>query len=44
MHRRTVFITKPLRDLASILCDDLEFKAMSLPRAAAAILTARWTK
>lgn len=30
---------KPLKDLASILYDDLEFKAMSLPRVAAAVLT-----
>ena len=32
-------LLKPLRDLASILYDDLEFKAMSLPRVAAAVLT-----
>ena len=32
-------VLKPLRDLASILYDDLEFKAMSLPRVAAAVLT-----
>lgn len=30
---------KPFRDLASVLYDDLEFKAMSLPRVAAALLT-----
>lgn len=32
-------LLKPLRDIASILYDDLEFKAMSLPRVAAAVLT-----
>ena len=32
-------VLKPLRDLASILYDDLEFRAMSLPRVAAAVLT-----
>lgn len=32
-------LTKPIRDLASILYDDLEFRAMSLPRVAAAVLT-----
>lgn len=30
---------KPMRDLASILYDDLEFRAMSLPRVAATVLT-----
>ena len=32
-------LCKPIRDLASILYDDLEFRAMSLPRVAAAVLT-----
>lgn len=32
-------VLKPIRDLASILYDDLEFRAMSLPRVAAAVLT-----
>lgn len=32
-------LLKPIRDLASILYDDLEFRAMSLPRVAAAVLT-----
>lgn len=32
-------LLKPLRDIASILYDDLEFRAMSLPRVAAAVLT-----
>ena len=32
-------LLKPLKDLASILYDDLEFRAMSLPRVAAAVLT-----
>ncbi len=30
---------KPFRDLATILYDDLDFKAMSLPRVGAALLT-----
>ncbi len=33
-------IFKPVRDLFSILYDDLEFKVMSLPRVGAAALTA----
>lgn len=32
-------LLKPLKDLASILYDDLEFRAMSLPRVAATVLT-----
>lgn len=32
-------LLKPIRDLASILYDDLEFRAMSLPRVAATVLT-----
>lgn len=31
---------KPFRDLASVLYDDLEFRAMSLPRIACFVLTA----
>ena len=33
-------ILKPLRDIALIFYDDLEFKAMSLPRLGAGVLTA----
>ena len=32
-------LCKPIRDLASILYDDLEFQVMSLPRVGAAALT-----
>ena len=32
-------ILKPLRDIALIFYDDLEFKAMSLPRLGAGVLT-----
>ena len=39
MPRWTVFITKPLHDIALTLYDDLEFKAMSLPRIACFALT-----
>lgn len=33
-------LTKPLKDFALIFYDDLEFRAMSLPRVAAVALTA----
>ena len=33
-------LIKPFRDLALVVYDDLEFKAMSLPRIAAVIVTA----
>ena len=33
-------VIKPFRDLALVLYDDLEFKAMSLPRIAAVVVTA----
>ena len=32
-------LIKPLRDLALVVYDDLEFKAMSLPRIAAVVVT-----
>ena len=32
-------LIKPLKDLALIVYDDLEFKAMSLPRIAAVVVT-----
>lgn len=41
LQKRIVMkILKPLRDIALIFYDDLEFKAMSLPRLGAGVITA----
>ena len=40
MRRKIIkMLIKPLRDLSLVVYDDLEFRAMSLPRIAAVVVT-----